>query len=436
MSYIFEHSCLASKPELDLFSTPPTQAAIEEGIHTEHMPTTSLSDAGPIKFDVSGDSNYYLDLNASYILLEVKITKGDGTNIDAAADVGPVNLLAHSLFKQLDVSLNDIVISNASNLYHYRAMLETLLSHNDESKKSQLTMSLYSKDKPGQMDKLDADNTGLAARRTITGTSKTVQLIFRPHADIFFQKRYILNGVDLKLKLTRNSDSTILMAPAGSAFKLKILNASFFVRKVKINSGIQLDHIEKLDKQLKPANYPIRRVDMKSFNISQGSLSWNEENLFQGVLPKRIIIGLVDGVAFEGAYDRNPYNFEHKSLKYANLVVDGKSLPQKPLVSDFDQNSTLRNYFALLESTGKVFNNGGLDIDRTEYENGYSLLAWDLTPDLDESGCFHVIKKGNVRLELKFGTGLTAPVNAVVYAEYDSTVKIDKNRAVLTNFYA
>lgn len=435
MSYIFEHSCLATKPELDLFTTPPTQAAMEEGFHTEHMPTTSLSESGPIKFSVSGDSNYYLDLNSSYILLEVKITKADGSNIDAVADVGPINLLAHTLFQQVDVSLNDVVISNASNLYHYRALLETLLSYSDEAKNSQLSMGLYAKDRPGHMDDLGADNTGLVTRRGITGVSQTVQLILKPHADIFFQKRLILNGVDLKLKLLRNTDSVVLMAAAGSTFKLKIENASFFVRKVKINSGIQLKHIEMLDKQLKPAIYPLRRVDMKTFNIATGSLSWNEENLFQGVLPKRVVIGIVNSQAFEGAYELNPFNFVHKNLKYCNLVVDGRSLPQKPLVSDFTNHITLRNYFTLLESTGKVFNNGGLDIDRLEYEQGYSILAFDLTPDLDESGCYHIIKKGNIRLELKFDRGLDQPINVIVYSEYDSAIKIDKNRAVLTNFY-
>lgn len=436
MSFIFEHSCLAAKPELDLFSTPPTQAAIEEGFHTEHMPTTSLSEGSQIKFNVSGDSSYYIDLNASYILLEVKITKADGSNIDNIGDVGPVNLLAHSLFQQIDVSLNDVVISNASNLYHYRALLETLLSYGDEAKKSQLSMSLYSKDTPGQMNDIGDNNTGLVARRSITGVSETIQLIFRPHSDMFVQKRFILNGVDLKLKLIRNNDNIVLMGAADSTFKLKIVNASFFVRKVKINSGIQLKHIEKLDKELVPAIYPIRRVDMKTFNISTGSLSWNEENLFQGVLPKRIVIGIVKSQAFEGAYNLNPFNFEHQNLKYCGLVVDGKNVPQKPLVCDFGTHSTLRNYFTLLESTGKVFNNGGLDINRTEYEKGYSLLAFDLTPDLDESGCYHVIKKGNIRLELKFSTGLTAPVNVIVYSEYDSSIRIDKNRAILTNFYS
>ncbi|KAF6037864.1 hypothetical protein EB796_003833 [Bugula neritina] len=208
MSYIFEHSCLAAKPELDLFSNQATQASIEEGFHTEHMPTTSLTDSGPIKFSVSGDSNYYLDLNSSYILMEVKITKDNGNNIDDIANVGPVNLLGHSLFQQIDVSLNDVVISNASNLYHYRAILETMLSYNQEAKGSQLSMSLYSKDTPGQMNNIENGNTGLVSRRSVTGVSRTVQLIIKPHADIFFQKRFILNGVDLKLKLVRNDDSS------------------------------------------------------------------------------------------------------------------------------------------------------------------------------------------------------------------------------------
>lgn len=436
MSYIFEHSCLAAKPELDLFTDLPTQAAVEEGFHVEHMPTTSLNEGGPIKFSVSGDSNYYMDLNSSFIHAEIKITKQDGTDIDDAGAVGPVNLIAHSLFQQIDVALNDVIISNASNLYHYRALLETLLSYSNEAKSSQLSTSLYSKDKPGQMNDIANANTGLVARRAVTGASLTVPLIFKPHADIFFQKRFILNGVDLKLKLIRNPDNLVLMAANDAAFKLKILNASFFVRKVKINSGIQLNHIERLDKKLESAVYPIRRVDMKSINISTGSLSWNEENLFHGVLPKRIIIGLVSSQAYEGAYHLNPFNFEHKQLKYCSLVVNGKTLPQKPLISDFNNNNSLRNYFNLLQATGKVFNNGGIDIDRTDYEQGYTLIGFDLTPDLDENGCYHIIKKGNIRLELKFGVGLPEPVNVIVYSEFDSAIKIDKNRAILTNFYA
>lgn len=81
-----------------------------------------------------------------------------------------------------------------------------------------------------------------------------------------------------------------------------------------------------------------------------------------------------------------------------------------------------------------MFNNGGIDIDREEYKKGYSLMAFDLTPDLDLSTCFHLIKRGLIKLELKFSQALGTPVNVIIYSEFDSGVKIDKNRAVFTNF--
>lgn len=435
MAFMFEHSCLAAKPELDLFSNLPTQASVEEGFHTEIQPTVTLDDGNPIKFSVSGDSNYYIDLASSFVYLEVKITKDDGTNIGGDDVCGPINLLGQTLFQQVDVSLNDVLISDASNLYHYRAIFETLLSYGDDAKKSQLTMSLYNKDKAGNMDDVANANTGLRARRNHFTESRVVPLIGKLHSDMFFQHRYLLNGVDLKIKMIRNSNKTVLMAANGSTFKLKVVNASFFVRKIKVNNGIQLKHIEKLEKDLQPALYPIRRISMKSFNIPAGLLSTNE-SLFSGILPKRIVIGMVDADAFEGKYNKNPFNFKNYGLKYCSLLHDGKMVPQKPLQSDFTADNSLRNYFTMLESVGKVFKNDGIDIDRNDYEQGYTLIAFDLTPDLDPDSCFHLIKKGNIRLEMKFDTALPNPVNVIVYAEFDSSIKIDKNRAVMTNFYS
>ena len=434
-SFIFEHSCLAAKPELQLFDDLPTQAAVENGYTTEYLPRSNLSDDGPIKFEVSGVGSDYIDLLNSYLLLELKITKADGSNLANDDVVGPINLIGQTLFKQIDVSLNDTLISDSSNLYHYRALFETLLSYTSDEGRKQLSMSLFSKDTPNKMENIADDNTGLVERRNHFTESKTVQVIGRPHSDIFYQHRYIVNGVTLKLKLIRNTDELVLMAAADATFKIKITNASFFVRKVSLNKGIKEKHIEKMDTQLQPALYPIRRVMMKSLTVPIGSLSLTEENLFSGQMPKRIVVGIVDSSSYEGKYEKNPFNFKHFGLKYCCLYVNGKMLPQKPLISDFANGLTLRNYFTLLESTGKSFQDSGLDITRTEYNQGYALLAFDLSPDLEDTGCYHLIKKGNIRLELKFSAGLAAPVNVIVYSEFDSKISIDKNRAVLMDYF-
>lgn len=431
---MFEHSCLADKPELDIFEQLPTQAAVEEGYHVEHLPRSNPDD-GPLKFEISGDSNDYIDLKHSYLRMELKIVKQDGSDIADSDVVGVINGIGHTLFKQIDVSLNDTLVSDSSNLQHYRSLIETNLSYGPGAKGSQLSLSLYSKDTAGKMDDVADGNLGLVHRRGYTKESRVVEVISRPHIDLCHQRRYLINGVDLKLQLIRNTDPFVLMAALNSTFKVKIVNASFFVRKVKVNAGIQLGHIEKMDKKLQPAVYPIRRVMMKSFTVPQGSMSVNEESLFSGQLPKRIVLGLVPSANFEGRYHLNPFNFANFGLKYCALYVDGKMVPQKPLMSEFGNHMSLRSYFTLLESTGKSFTDEGIDITRDDYEKGYAMLAFDLSPDLEDNGCYHLIKKGNIRLELKFETGLTTPVNVVVYSEFDSSIKIDKNRQVMMDYY-
>ena len=56
----------------------------------------------------------------------MKKTKADGTDFDDSI-VGPINL-GHSMFRQVDTNLFDIMVTDASNLYHYRSLLETVLS--------------------------------------------------------------------------------------------------------------------------------------------------------------------------------------------------------------------------------------------------------------------------------------------------------------------
>jgi hypothetical protein len=434
MAFMFEHSCLATKPELDLFSQLPTQASIEEGFHTEHQPTNTLLENNPIKFTISGDSNYYIDLASSYLYLEMKITKSDGSEMADDDNCGPINLIGQTIFQQIEISLNDAIITDPSNLYHYRAIFETLLSYGYDAKNSQLTLSLYSKDKASAMDSIDDTNTGLVKRREYFKKSAVVPMICKIHADMFFQHRYLINGVDLRIKLIRNPDKLVLMSAEDATFKLKITNASFFARKIRLNAGIQLSHIQKLDKELQPALYPVRKVTMKSFNIPVGSLSYNE-NIFSGILPKRIVVALVESSSFEGAYNKNPFNFKNFKLKFCSIICNSNLVPRKPLTSDFTKKIYLRNYFSLFEATGKAFSDQGIGFDRNEYSEGYSLLAFDLSPDLDAETCFHMIKKGDIRLELNFDEALTNPVNAIIYGEQDSEIKIDKNRSVLPSYY-
>ena len=84
-----------------------------------------ISDGGPITF-LSPGTEDYVDLSKTILVVRAKVTKADGTDLDADEKVGIVNNFLHSLFKQVDVFLKQKQVTEAMRTYAYRAYLETL----------------------------------------------------------------------------------------------------------------------------------------------------------------------------------------------------------------------------------------------------------------------------------------------------------------------
>ena len=122
---------------------------------------------------------------------------GSGTDIADDTPVAPVNNWLHSLFSQVDVHLNDTLVTPSSNTYPFRAYIETLLSYGAEAKKTQLTSQLWYKDTAGHMEATqeNAGNEGLVERRRHIAGSRVVEMMGRLHVDLFMQDRFLINGV-------------------------------------------------------------------------------------------------------------------------------------------------------------------------------------------------------------------------------------------------
>ena len=434
MAFAHNMSCECAKSELDLFTVPPTQTSMEYGSWVEYHPLTTLADGSPIEFEVSGTGDDYVDFGNTLLYVKAKVTQADGTDLASDDVVGPVNLFLHSLFSQVDISLNGALITSSTNTYPYRAMLETLLSYGHDAKTSQLTSALYYKDTADNMDSLDfanKPNEGLATRRRLASQSRVIDMMGRLHADIFFQDRYMINEVNTKIKLIRTKDTFCLMG-AGN-FKVKITHASLFVRKVKLMPSVFLAHAKALERGT--AKYPIRRVVCKSFAIPQNYLDVNHEKLFSGQLPARIVVGLVDNRAFNGNRALNPFNFQHFNLHEIALYLDGQQQHAvRPIEPNFADGQYIRAYNTMFAGTGKFGADEGLYITREDYGNGYALYAFDLTADLGEDDHFSLVRQGSVRLTLKFRLALQATVTVIAYAEFENVIEIDRDRNVVFDF--
>ena len=132
--------------ELDLFGLSPTQTALERIFYQQVRPISQLTPFSAIEFIVVGNNGLqYVDLKNSYISLKIRIVHGATGKVGRKTDlkgteyVGPVNLIVHSLFEQVDVTLHGKLVSAATTHYPYKAYLQKLLNFGVESKVSQMS---------------------------------------------------------------------------------------------------------------------------------------------------------------------------------------------------------------------------------------------------------------------------------------------------------
>lgn len=436
MSFLHGSSCECIKSELNIFELPPTQTTIENSQWIHYKPFSSLTDSGPLEFIVPGHGDEYIDLSHTMLNIKVELTENDNASAEAKAHhPGVVNNLMHSLFSQVDVSLNQKLVSPSNNGYGYRAYIENLLNYNNEAKKSHLTSVLWFKDLAGKMDDLTDANTGLKTRKKYVRKSKTTDLLGHLHCDIFNQEKFLLNGVEMKVRMVRARENFYIMSQHGSAFRLRITDASLIVRRVKISPGILLAHAKALAKTT--AKYPLTRVEVKSMSLHSGIHAETLDNVILGQLPKRIILGFVNNKAYNGDYELNPFNFQHFNINFLSLYLDGVQIPSRPLQPDFsDSNLYIDAYHTLYSGTGIHFLNEGNNISREEYPAGYCLFAFDLTPDLSSNSPSHwnLVRHGSIRIEVRFAQPLTESTNCIIYSEFDNCLEIDASRQVNIDF--
>ncbi|XP_067233779.1 uncharacterized protein F54H12.2-like [Chanodichthys erythropterus] len=422
------------KSELDLFTVPLTQTVIEKNSYLEVPPLSAISDSAPLEFFIAGTGEDYLDLNNTLVYLRLKITAPDGSDLADDAKVGLINYPGATIFSQVDVSLGDRLISQSSSTYPYRAIIESLINYGKDALESLFSAGLFYKDTAGQMDVADpaGANAGLTKRARYTSESKTVELLAPIHSDIFFQEKLMLNGVDIKIRMIRGKDEFCLMKTGDPAYKLKIMTASLFVKKVSVSPSVRLGHAQALLGAT--AKYPIDRVCLKNFSIPAGSRVSNQENLFLGT-PKSLVLAMVDKDSFTGNYGKNPFAFKHYDLEYLAVYVDGQQFPAKPLQPDFAAGLAVREFYQLAMATGRHLKNQPLSIDRNDFLNGYALYAFNLTPDEDCGQHISLVKSGNIRLEARFKNPLPRTINLIVYAVFDSIVELSNRRQVLVDYY-
>ena len=422
----------AINSELMLFQLPQVQRGVEYTQWMDIRPINSITSNGSIDIQFKASGAQYIDLQRSRIYAKVKITKSDGSALTAKENnkVGLINNGLHSLFSQVDVYFQQKLVSTSGNNYPYKAMFDTLLNYSGESQSSQLQTQLFYKD-TGTMSASNS-NTGLSKRIELGQLSKAIDMEGAVYADVFQLSKYLLNEVDVRVKLYQSKPEFRLMnkdiIDTKTTYTVEVLDVKLKVAMVGISPEVLTSHAKLLADN--PAIYPLTRTELKTFTVAQGQFNASLDDIFQGKIPNRLVVAMVKSEAYSGNTLNNPFKFDHFKFDFMCLYANGQSVPSKALQPDFDEGNYVECYQTLISGLGLEGVNAGLFCDRKEYASGYTIVIFDLASEVSEADVQAQDKKGNLQFEVRFKAALEQSINIILYASFSGEIHIDQARTV------
>ena len=412
MEYLHASSIPVSKSELEVFSITPTQTAIESSYEVEYRPNSSLDNGTSFEIHVPA-SDDFTDLQATMLHLLVSVQTEDGKSIGDVNKVKPVANFANALFEQIDLFLGSVNTSPANNMYHYQAWLEDELfrypTHADA----------------GRMEKPDEDRI----------KTRAFDLFFRLHLPLCEQDKLIMNAVPIAFRFTKSADGFALTRSDDMKYKIKISYVSLHIQRVKLFPDAALSVIRGLETS--PAKYFITRNETRCFSIGPNLCAAAVENVFSGILPRSVVIGFVDEAAFSGSLDTDPYVFKNYNINFLALYVDVNMLPSIPYTPNFSEKLCMREFVNLYRFMNQDEGHPQMNITFDQFKTNKTLFAFDLSPDGSigaENGTLSLIRRGIIRLQIKFSATLNQPIKAIVFAQFDNLITIDENRNVTLDY--
>ena len=150
---------------------------------------------------------------------------------------------------------------------------------------------------------------GLFNRFLATTAGKIVDLEGPLFVDLFQQSRLLVNGVSIGIKLWPSLDAFRLISDSLNADqKVQIVDVRFKRCVQRLIGGVLVAH-EKLFQE-QQATYPYLRSEIKTTAIAPGQYGFSVDDLFQGLVPNKVILGLVSSASYSVDYIKRPLYFQ------------------------------------------------------------------------------------------------------------------------------
>ncbi len=221
-------------------------------------------------------------------------------------------------------------------------------------------------------------NPGSFSRANRIDTSKTCELKGQVLVDCLKVSKPLLDGIDIGLNFYVHDAKACLLAnwPAATATKPE------YVIEIE-DAKLEVGRIHAKQLVIPQCVYPYVHRELLHM-LHEKTLSYfGPVTVASGILPKRIIVGLITETAYNGEYKENRLNFIPHNVDNVVVRVNSVDKPYRGgYVMNYDENIYMDAYYGLFKELGQTTGDCQFGpVTYNEFDAGYTLYAFDTSPD-------------------------------------------------------
>lgn len=436
LSKIHQNSGVTVNSKFDLFKVPPTETTEANGQWIVAEPSHE-SPSSEITVAVPASDSHYTDLENSYFLIDVKLTRRNGDNLPGADNehsrVYPVSFFAHALFERFTLKCNSTDVDHNS-AYSQTAYTRALIDETTDTKTGRLTAEGWIEDGATGKNYADAEADSIALRKALFADGRVRSYMMSPFSSLDRQERVLPPGVTLKAVFNRSNAQSCLMSSANDEnVVVKIVKFRWMVRRINASPSVT----RALNSIVVEGNsylFPIRKHRTRSHTVPQGVRSHRVVVDADGYVPNRLLVSLLTHTAFVGRFSLSPFKFSDYGLESIELTVDGVSVGQR-LEFDFPGGRYATAYASNVASLGKLRSSKSNGISYDDFGDGKTVFVFNTATDLPNEDCHsycHLRRKACTALILNFRAATAEPLSVQIADEREDLLEIDLENRVHT----
>ena len=407
--------------EVNFFKQEPIYNDIKSSSSFLTHPMGNLNDEGNnTSFYINPIPGYFLDLSEFYMDVSLCL---EGNVTDNEDLIIPIDNIVHSLWTNIEVFLNNNLVSSSNQCYHYEAYLKLLLNLQKNN--------LSNINKQGFYEDFKRNN-----RKTITKNDKFIKraALFKGGVQfrcpiligLFDTKKFLPDNISLTITFKRNFNQFLIRKSKDSKdnFKINIKKMSVGGRRIKLADTLYQSIVDIYKEE--PVQIFHQQFNTKKFQLPNGITNFNFNNIWNGPCPSIILVVFLKTNNFDGKEVKSDrFYFENLDITNINCKFNNQLIPTEGY-KNLNFNSDLEvahPYYELLKTISSNYQST-IDLSLTEWaNNGNSIFLFNFSPYRSrENRC---ITKGTIDLEGSFRNPTTFLNTCLVFGVFQNIIKIN-----------